>query len=59
MYKIRQAFRLIDNGLVNDLQPVSVDRLSSEKEDIDEEEGEIFNKVETISSLSYLILLMN
>ena len=59
MYELRKAFRLIDNGLVNDLQPVSVDRLSSEKEDIYEEEGEIFNKVKTISSLSYLILLMN
>ena len=58
VYTIRQVVKLNGNGLGNDVHPVSVDRPSSEKEDGDEDEGEIFIKVETISSLTYLTLLM-
>ena len=55
---IRQVVKRNDNGLVNDVHPVSVDRPSLEKEDGDEDEGEILIQVEIMSSLTYLTLLM-
>ena len=55
---IRQVVKRNDNGLGNDVHPVSVDRPSLEKEDGDEDEGEILIQVEIMSSLTYLILLM-